>query len=178
MGKKISKQTKTKTIKSKNAKPESADFVSGRKSPVKIVIWVVVGIVAVEVLGSIMFYGNHILGRWDAEKTINDPMISKDLLGMELDRSIMIGVGGYSGPRYNPSITNYFNLPEGVNRCEVFNQLAAEVEKNDWSEIEKLEDEFDDFGIRAKKSKGKYDFELVIRITSERVELKITRIDP
>ena len=75
-------------------------------------------------------------------KELDDPMISKDLLGLELEEQYVSPESEWMKGKYTgPYIVNYFTKTPGKSDIEILDEIIALAEKNGWKIIEVVKDE-------------------------------------
>lgn len=75
-------------------------------------------------------------------KELDDPMISKDLLGMKLEEQYVSPESEWMKGKYTgPYVVNYFTKTPGKSDIEILDEIVALAEKNGWKIIEVVKDE-------------------------------------
>lgn len=75
-------------------------------------------------------------------KELDDPMISKDLLGMKLEEQYVSPESEWMKGKYTgPYVVNYFTKTPGKSDIEILDEIIALAEKNGWKIIEVVKDE-------------------------------------
>lgn len=75
-------------------------------------------------------------------KELDDPMISKDLLGMKLEEQYVSPESEWMKGKYTgPYVVNYFTKTPGKSDIEILDEIVALAEKNGWKIIEVVKNE-------------------------------------
>lgn len=102
----------------------------------------------------IIFVGNKLNYQAKIDQTLkelDDPMISKDLLGMKLEEQYVSPESEWMKGKYTgPYVVNYFTKTPGKTDIEILDEIIALAEKNGWTVVEITKEE--EVSLYAKKS--------------------------
>lgn len=117
----------------------------------------------------IIFVGNKLNYQAKIDQTLkelDDPMISKDLLGMKLEEQYVSPESEWMKGKYTgPYVVNYFSKPSGKSDVEILDEIMALAEKNGWTVVE-IEKDNQRISFFAEKNQ----FKLFVRVAEYNAE--------